>query len=44
MNIEDPRGYILIGDRTDVSWDTGIAGSHLEASWKKFRDENENTW
>ncbi|EWG49079.1 hypothetical protein FVEG_16401 [Fusarium verticillioides 7600] len=44
MNIEDPRGYILIRDREEVSLGTGIAGSHLRQSWQKFRDENENTW
>ncbi|KAF4437994.1 hypothetical protein FACUT_5260 [Fusarium acutatum] len=45
MNIEDPRGYILIKDAGGALWNAGTNNGRFdEPSWHKFKDHNQDTW
>ncbi|KLO99847.1 uncharacterized protein FFB20_14350 [Fusarium fujikuroi] len=45
MNIEAPRGFVLIRDGGEVFWHKGISGNQFdEAKLQRFKNDNENSW
>ncbi|PCD26693.1 hypothetical protein AU210_013115 [Fusarium oxysporum f. sp. radicis-cucumerinum] len=45
MNIEDPRGYILVQELGEAFRKIGTAGNQFdEARWQRFRNDNEYDW
>ncbi|KAF5238388.1 hypothetical protein FANTH_10335 [Fusarium anthophilum] len=45
MNIEDPRGYILIKYGGGALWNAGnTKGRFDEPIWHKFKDHNQDSW
>ncbi|VTT57588.1 unnamed protein product, partial [Fusarium fujikuroi] len=44
MNIEAPRGFVLIRDGGEVFWHKGISGNQFdEAKLQRFKNDNENS-